>query len=247
MPNPFTELPESDRWSMLVGAVKKAIQEEGHRLDRLPGRGRSNVWRVEKDGKSQRASFRTTQDRWFAFPSLKGGAGWGTLDSVELVFVAAVDDRDDPKKIEVYRFPADEVRERFNANRAARQAGHQRVRDNFGMWVGLDLDPRGIPASTGSGLADKHKPIAVYPIATLLGAGVAPEVANPGDTGDHEPYLRETTTRILASLTARKEVEAEPAPQPTTIAEVLAETRKLIALIAGVAPDAIKLDLRIEY
>jgi hypothetical protein len=90
VPNPFTELPESARWSMLVGAVKNAIQEEGYRLDRLPGRGRSNVWRVEKDGKSQRASFRTTQDRWFAFPSLKGGAGWGTLDSVELVFIAVI-------------------------------------------------------------------------------------------------------------------------------------------------------------
>jgi hypothetical protein len=247
MPNPFTELPETARWSMLVGTVKKAIQEEGYRLDRVPGRGRSNVWRVEKDGRSQRASFRTTRDRWFAFPSLGGGTGWGTLDSVELVFVAAVDDRDDPHNIEVYKFPADEVRERFNANRAARQAGHQKVRDNFGMWVGLDLDPRGIPASTGSGLANKYKPIAVYPITSLIDAGVAPEVAKPYDASDHEPNLRETTTRILASLTAREEVEAEPASRATTIAEVLAETRKLVALIAGVAPEAVKLDLKIEY
>jgi hypothetical protein len=191
-------------------------------------------------------TFRTTQDRWIAFPPLNGGARWKTLDEVDVVFVAAVNDRDDPHNIEVYEFSADEVRERFSAAYAARAAAHQNLRDNFGMWVGLDLDPRGIPASTGSGLADKHKPIAVYPIASLLGAGVAPEVVNPGDTG-HEPYLRETTARILASLTAREEVEAEPAPQPTTIAEVLAETRKLIALIAGVAPDAIKLDLRIEY
>jgi hypothetical protein len=247
MSNRFTEMPDSAKWWILVGAVKKAAEEEGYRIARLPGRGRSNVWRVERNGKSQRASFRTTQNRWVAFPPLNGGARWKTLDEVEVVFVAAVNDRDDPHNIEVYEFSADEVRERFNAAYAARAAAHLNLRDNFGMWVNLDLDSRGIPASTGSGLANKHKPIAVYPIASLIDAGVAPGAAKPDDTGDHDPILRETTTRILASLTAREEVEAEPAPLPTTIAEVLAETRKLVALIAGVAPEAVKLDLKIEY
>jgi hypothetical protein len=260
--NPGTDPPRSSR-SRFRGLSNKRIrvdrtpngtcglashtEKEGYRLTRLPGRGRSNVWKVERNGKSQRASFRTTQDRWIAFPPLDRGVRWKTLDEVEVVFVAAVNDRDDPRDIEVYEFPAGEVRDRFNAAYAARAAAHQNLRDDFGMWVGLDADPRGIPASTGSGLANKYKPIAVYPITSLIDAGVATEVAKPDDASDHEPNLRETTARILASLTAREEVEAEPASRATTIAEVLAETRKLVALIAGVAPEAVKLDLKIEY
>ena len=38
------------------------------------------------------ASVRTTRDRWIAFPPLDGGTRWKTLDDVELVLVAAVDE-----------------------------------------------------------------------------------------------------------------------------------------------------------
>ena len=79
----------------------------------MPGRGRSNVWEVEENGRQRRVSIRTTKDRWFAFPPLQKGTKWKTLDDVDIVVVAAVDDRDDPRNVEVYRFDAEEIRRRF--------------------------------------------------------------------------------------------------------------------------------------
>ena len=48
----------------------------------------------------------------------------------------------DPRRIEVYLFDAWEVRQRFNANYAARVGAGLAVKDNFGMWLGLDEDKR---------------------------------------------------------------------------------------------------------
>jgi hypothetical protein len=220
--------PDSAKWSTLVGAVLKAVEKEGYRLTRLPGRGRSNMWKVERNGETHRASFRTTRDRWIAFPPLNGGTKWKPLDEVDLVFIAAVSGSLRPERHRGLRVPAGDVRDRFSKAYAARVAAHQNVPVNFGMWIGLDVDPRRIPAGTGSGLADKYKPIAVYPVASLMDTGVASKVAQPDDAGDHHH-------------------KAEPPLRPTTIAKVLAETRKLVALIAGVAPEAVKLDLKIEY
>ena len=74
------------------------------------------------------------------------------FNQVQVVIVAAVDLREAPENVEVYVFPAEEVRKRFDAAYAARTQAGQVVRNNFGMWVGLDQDERGIPASVGSGI-----------------------------------------------------------------------------------------------
>ena len=67
------------------------------------------------------------------------------------------------------------------------------------MWVGLDHDPRGLPVSAGSGIADNHKPVAVYPIEALLSA-----------KANQSPHTDDET-----------EEEAEQQKvQPATIAEV---------------------------
>jgi hypothetical protein len=129
-----------------------------------------------------------------------------------------------PRHIEIYEFLADDVRQQFKAAYAARTADGHTLPDNFGMWVSLDRDDRGIARSAGSGLADKHKPIAVYPIATLE-ADVSAEGAKL-DTGPN-------TNR-----------DDRP---PATIARIMEAAREQISMIAGVRPDAVKLDLRIEY
>jgi hypothetical protein len=217
MANLFDGHDETTKWRLMVGAAKSALDQAGYSMAKIPGRGLSNVWNLEKDGKTKAACIRTTRDRWIAFPPLEKATKWKTLDGVELVVVATVDSRDDPQNVQVYVFPADEVRKRFNANVAARLKAGQPPRDNFGMWVALDLDQRGLPASVGSGIIDAYKPIAEFSLQALLQALDV--------TSEDEP----------------DEVK------PTTVAEVMADARKRVAHILGVQPDSIKLDLKVEY
>ena len=219
-------IPEATRWRLFVDAAKQAAAEAGYKLTRVPGRGLSNIWNMEKGGKTQIAAIRTTRDRWIAFPPLQGGTKWKTLDDVQMVVVAAVDSKENPRKISVYIFPADDVRKRFDAAYAARTAAGHTNKDNFGMWVALDHDPRGIASSVGSGITQHYKPVAVYPIETLLSANA------------NQPPL------------AADEIEEETEEQEakfTTIAEVMAWARDRVAEIAGVKVDSVKLDLKLEY
>lgn len=219
----FEGLPERERWRLMVNAAKRALEREGYALERVPGRGLSNVWSISKGGRREVVAIRTTRDRWIAFQPLDGGKGWKTLDDVEKVVVAAVDSKDDPENVEVYIFPADEVRRRFAAAYDARAKDRRAAQDNYGMWVGLDHDSRGLAASVGSGIVDDYPRIAVYPMAGLLAEGSA-------DTSeDNIPD------------------EGSLASGPTTIVEVLACAREKVARLAGVQPDAVKLELRIEY
>jgi len=214
----------------MVNAAKKGLEDDGYEISRVPGRGLSNVWSTEKAGKTQLAAIRTSRDRWFAFLPVDGGKKWKTLDRVDLVVLAVVDDKDDPKNIEVYVFPANEVRRRFNdAYQARIKAGHS-VPDSHGMWVALAPDNRGLPSSVGAGLGGEggvHKPIAIYPIEAILAAvPLTPGAATPDED--------------------QEDIE-QPAVQPTTIAEVMAWARSRVAEIAGVRIDAVRLDLKVEY
>ncbi|MEY9498997.1 hypothetical protein ABIF33_008017 [Bradyrhizobium elkanii] len=222
MPNVLEGLSETVKWHLMVEGAKRALEANGYKSDREPGRGLSNVWTITKNGESRKASIRTTRDRWIAFPPLDDGKKWKTLDEVDAVIVATVDDRDDPKRVEVYIFPATDVRERFDAAFAARTAAGQTVRNNFGMWVRLDHDTRNIPRSVGSGIVDQYKPIAVFPIADLLTEASA---IDPVALGDFD------------SDTANDDPEALDNDPPLTIAEA----KRRLALTFGVKPENIKI------
>ncbi|MBK8909026.1 MAG: hypothetical protein IPM60_14355 [Rhodospirillales bacterium] len=118
-----------------MSAATRALAGEGLNPDWVLGRDRSNIWEIRENGNRRRVSIRTTKDSWFVFPPLKKGTAWKTLDDVDIVIVAAVDDRDDPRNVAVYRFNAAEVRAWFDASYAARIEAGQTVRDDFGVWV----------------------------------------------------------------------------------------------------------------
>jgi hypothetical protein len=219
---------ETDTWQFLVNAAKRGVEELGFELEKQPGRGLSNIWTLRRNGTSQSASIRTTRDRWFAFPPLDGGKRWKTLDDVDAVVVAAVDSKERPLNVEVYLFPAKEVRQRFDAAYAARRDAGLIVRDNFGMWVALDRDERGVPASIGSGIADEHKPIAVYSVRNLVDGNTKGANDIPSDA---------------ASL----EIAGSRVSRVTTIGEVMSWARQRISEIAGVRIEAVRVDLKIEY
>ena len=220
MTNQFNDMSDSRTWAVLVGAATRALTEAGFAPKRVPGRGRSNVWEVQEDGRHKRVSIRTTKDRWIAFPPLEKGTKWKTLDDVAIVIVAAVDDSEDPRNVEIYRFDAEEVRRRFDASYAARIDAQQTVRDGFGMWLNLDVDDRGRAASVGAGLAAAYPPIATFPLEALVEPTVVPEDSETVGTATMRP--------------------------PQTIADVIDGARKHIATLAGVRMEAVKLDCRIE-
>ena len=136
------------------------------------------------------------------------------------VLVSAVDSKDNPKEVEVYLFPATDVRKRFDDGHKARTAAGREIPDNFGMWVDLDMNLRGVAASVGSGIAENYDPIATYRIAN------SPLKKNSFPDDEKEGAVATNTFK--------------------TIGEVLSSAREQIAKIAGVPLEAVKLDLRLE-
>jgi len=148
----------------------------------------------------------------------RDGAAWKTLDDVKVVLVAAVDDLERPENVEVYMFPAEEVRKPSSESHEARIKAGMSITDGYGMWVSLDNEQSGMPTSVGSGIGEKHGPIAVYSIKYLL--------ANEENEEEGE--------------------EAGEVEQFTTVAEFLNWARPCVADIAGVNVGAVKLTLTIE-
>ncbi len=222
MVNEFEQLGPHDSWQLLNRAVIRAMEEAGYALSRVPGRGRSNVHRITRDGTTQVATIRTSRDRWIAYPPLEGGKRWKTLDDSDVVFISAVDDRHNPRNIQVYQMPKDPVRKAFDDAYADKMKTKKVVTNNFGMWISLDkIDGREDAAAAG--LLKGIKPLATYPVTDLLEADSSGEADIVDDMGG--------------------EADAGPA----TIGEALAIARTQIAALAGVAPEAVKLELKIEY
>jgi len=227
MTNRLKEMGETASWRLMVSAAVEGAKKAGYGMKRQPGRGLSNTWEASKDGVTKIASIRTTRDRWIAFPPLDKGSRWKTLDDAELVIVSAVDNPDNPQNVDVYLFPADVVRKRFDASYAARIENGHTVRDNFGMWVKLDAADADLPTQAGAGLAVEYPAIARYTIDELEGEMPA------------------ATERAVAEVPDEAE-DDEEAPAFVTVGDVLAWARSEIARLSGMSSDAIKLDLKIE-
>ncbi len=185
------------RQQMTQAATRK-LNSMGYFLEKIPERGLSNKWNYKIDGKIGKIAIRTTQDRWFAFPSLQNG--WKTLDEVDLVVVVSVDSKDAPKRFEVYLFDAEEVRERFNKSRLARRNAGMTIRENYGMWVGLDKFDHTHPPHVGSGLGEKYPPIDIVNI-------LLPDTKTPDAKTVTEP-TDEKSTKSVANIveTAKYEI-----------------------------------------
>lgn len=227
MTNRLKDMGETASWRLMVNAAVEGAKQLGYELKRQPGRGLSNTYEVTKDGKSSVASVRTTRDRWIAFPPLEGGTRWKTLSDVEMVLVSAVDDPANPQNVDVYLFPSEEVRKRFDASYAARIASGHTVRDNFGMWVKLDAGDADAPSQVGAGLAVDFPRIARFTLDELE-ASLTSQIAD----------------KIPADLKEEASHEEVEGLAFSNVAEVLAFAREKIASLTQLPADSIKLDLK---
>ena len=221
------DMGQGAAWRLMVRGALKGAEQAGYTLKRQPGRGLSNTYEMTKDGKVKVASVRTTQDRWIAFPPLNEGKRWKTLDEVELVLVSAVDSRENPQNVDVYLFPADEVRRRFDASYAARITQGHTVRDNYGMWVLLDKGDDQVISQVGHSLALDYPAIAHFTIDEL-----EDEVLDRSSGQDDEARVD--------PMDKERPVD----DQLNTIADVLAFAREKIARLSGFPASSITLELK---
>ena len=92
----------------------EALEGQGYKVERIARIGKSSVRRITMNGVSKIVSIRTTQDTWIAFPRNKANKGWSTLEDVDFVVAASVDNPDDPRFAKIHLMPADDMRARFN-------------------------------------------------------------------------------------------------------------------------------------
>jgi hypothetical protein len=225
--NRLKDMGETASWRLMVNAALAGAKAVGYSMKRQPGRGLSNTYEMTKDGKTQVVSVRTTRDRYIAFPPLDGGKKWKTLDSADLVLVSAVDDPAAPQSVDVYLFPAEEVRRRFDSNYAARIENGHTVRENFGMWVMIDQGDDTIISQVGHSLAVDYPAIAHFSIDEL------------------EKAVEPSTKALLdESAPEHGEAIATSQSQLNTVADVLTFAREKISELTGMPADVIKLDLK---
>jgi hypothetical protein len=221
------DMGQGAAWRLMVRGALKGAEQAGYTLKRQPGRGLSNTYEMTKDREVKVGSVRTTQDRWIAFPPLDKGKRWKTLDDVELVLVSAVDNRENPQNVDVYLFPADEVRRRFDASYAARIAEGHTVRDDYGMWVPLDKGDDQVISQIGHSLAVDYPAIAHFTIDEL-----ECEVISRSSGQDEE------------ALVDPMDTERPVDDQLNTIADVLTFSRNRIAALSGLPASSIMLELK---
>ncbi|MDP9057618.1 MAG: hypothetical protein M3N34_09920 [Pseudomonadota bacterium] len=204
---------------MMVSAALAGAKLAGFSIKLQPGQGLWNTYEISREGTTQIASVRTSRDRYISFPPLDQGRRWETLDDADVVLVSAVDDHLNPQNIDVYLFPADEVRKRFDANYAARIANARPVPDNHGLWVPIDKGDDAVIDHVGHSLAIDYPAIARFAIDELEAVG------------NIEPETKHLAVGV---------------PSFKTASDVLVFARAQIAAITGMPIERLKLDLRLD-
>lgn len=190
----------------LIEAALETLESQGWSVTRVKGGGKGRVRRITKNGKSQLAVIRTTQDTWIAFPRNEDDAQWVTLSDVDVVVAASVDDPSKPKFALVHIFDANEIRDRFDRAYTARRAAGHTIPLGRGVWVSLYDEEGTSPVQrVGAGAGVAHPPIAKVPLdrndAPGAGISVVPPTkpSSPSDA-DGPLTIAQAKARLARTL-----------------------------------------------
>ena len=193
---------------------EKALQDLGWTVERVSRARKSSVRRITKGSESRRVSFKTSRDRWIAFPRNDADTGWKTLSDVETVVVAAVDP-DNPAFARVHMIGADDLKARFDRAYAARTAAGYSIDRARGVWIPLYHPDGNDPVKhVGGGAGLEHPHIARCPLESVVGA---------------QPGIESTSAKPL-----------EPKLDPAELLTI-PEAKRRLARSLGVDPAAIKI------
>ncbi len=191
----------------LVNAALATLEKQGWKVARVKGGGMGRVRRITKNGKSQLAVIRTSQDQYLAFPRTDDDTAWTTLSEVDVVVASVVDDRTNPQMALVHWFDATEMRDRFDRAYSARQQANYSIPVGRGLWLSLYDEEGPSPTRVGAGAGVVHPPIARVPLNEGMGGSdggrppVAPSTLNASDDDGGEPLtIAQAKVRLARTL-----------------------------------------------
>jgi hypothetical protein len=186
--------------------VLAVLETHGWKVSREKGGVKGRVRQITKNGRTQLAAIRTSQDGWIAFPRNGKDTRWVTLSDVDVVVASAINP-EQPNVAQVHVFDAKELRERFDrAYTARRKAGH-RIPIGRGIWVSLYHQESDDPVNrVGAGIGLLHKPIATVAVDEDAASGgtqppMVPTAAAAYDDDSFEPLtIAEAKARLARTL-----------------------------------------------
>jgi hypothetical protein len=188
--------------SALFRAAVSALEADGWAVERVTGSGKSSVRRITKGAASKIVSIRTTQDRSIAFPRTKGDKSWRTLDEVDAVVAASVDDKENPRFARIHILPGNEMRDRFNRTYAARKKAGHIIPIGRGVWLSLYTPESQSPVHlVGAGAGLKHPAFAEVPLDPAALINLDDETTEQGVGSGEAPFtIAEAKLRLARSL-----------------------------------------------
>lgn len=202
-----------DNQKMLRRAAQKALSDQGYLVEVVKGSGGARLF-VSKDGDRGLVQVRTSSDRWVGW--MRKGGKWKGFDEAKLVVIAAIDNVQRPREVEVHAFSPPVVRDAFAANLAARERANAGFSKTAPVFIGLDPCLKGKPSSTSSDLKARAMWTARYPL-------------------DEAEHLDEV--RAEAPPVARR---------PETREKFAARVRQEFADLIGVPAEAVSIDFRVS-
>jgi hypothetical protein len=213
----------------LRNAAIEALEADGWKVEKVARSGKSSVRRITKGNVSKVVSIRTTQDTWIAFPRVKDDTAWRTLDEVDDVVAASVNDKENPRFANIHLMDGNNIRDRFNrAYKARIGAGHS-IPVGRGVWVSLYEKEQKLPVTlVGAGAGLEFKPIKTIPIdtSTILS----------GEADDEDDSRVE-------DVEERAEKETVQAGSVEDAPLTIAEAKRRLAATLGVDISAIKITI----
>ena len=171
----------------LFAFAVQTLEKEGWTVTRVPRGGKASLRQISRGQEVHKVSIRTTQDTWIAFPrDRKGKDGWVTLDDVDFVVAASVNDKLDPTEARIHLLPGDDVRDRFDRAYAARKAAQYSIPAGRGVWVSLyEKDEKDPVTHVGAGAGLAYPPIGRLDLTkATLPTGGEEDLDDEGDDAD---------------------------------------------------------------
>lgn len=194
----------------LFALAERALEAEGWSVSRVARGGKSSLREIRRGTEVAKVSIRTSQDAWIAFPRKTKGDGWVTLDDVDYVVAASVDDRTNPTEAKVHMVPGDEARDRFERAYAARKAAGYTLPEGRGIWLSLyEAEAKDPVTLVGAGMGLDYPPLVVHDLtkAPLVSGGdeaksqaEAHAQPPPKDPGGRPLTIPEAKRRLAQTL-----------------------------------------------
>jgi hypothetical protein len=211
----------------LKQAALDALASQGWKVEKPKGYG-SSVRLLRRGAEQRLVSIRTSQGTQIAFPRDADGK-WVSLNGVDVVIAASVDNYVNPTAINVHWMDAKVVKDSFDRTFAARMSQNHTIPVGRGVWLPLyEAESNDTPRLVGSGLGLKFPPIYTIPLNEAVAKA---EDANDDEESDE-----------VAEDDAPD--AAQHAPQHTDeVPMTIAEAKRRLAVSLGVDPSNIKITI----